>query len=107
MDIATLYDRTGPERITSRGNLHTPTMVTFPSRGRRPAICDRQFRADDRWGCFVRDSRKSGGNEISGCSADDRFVMGLLRSVADAVLVGSGTLHGDPGHVRTPGIHLS
>jgi riboflavin biosynthesis pyrimidine reductase len=28
--------------------------------------------------------------------------MGLLRSVADAVLVGSGTLHGDPGHVRIP-----
>ena len=45
---------------------------------------------------------RSGGNEISGSSTDDRFVMGLLRSVAGAVLVGSGTLHGDPGHVRIP-----
>src|SRR6266480_6513559 len=45
---------------------------------------------------------RSGGGEISGGSAEDRFVMGLLRSVADAVLVGSGTLHGDPGHVRIP-----
>jgi hypothetical protein len=45
---------------------------------------------------------RSGGGEISGGSAEDRFVMGLLRSIADAVLVGSGTLHGDPGHVRTP-----
>jgi riboflavin biosynthesis pyrimidine reductase len=44
---------------------------------------------------------RSGGAEISGGSAEDRFVMGLLRSVADAVLFGSGTLHGDPGHVRT------
>src|SRR6185312_10609311 len=44
----------------------------------------------------------SGGTEISGGSAEDRFVMGLLRSAADAVLVGSGTLNGDPGHVRTP-----
>src|SRR5215470_11695967 len=44
----------------------------------------------------------SGGGEISGGSAEDRFVMGLLRSVSDAVLVGSGTLHGDPGHVRIP-----
>jgi len=45
---------------------------------------------------------RSGGAEISGSNSEDRFVMGLLRSVADAVLVGSGTLHGDPGHVRTP-----
>jgi riboflavin biosynthesis pyrimidine reductase len=44
---------------------------------------------------------RSGGGEISGSSAEDRFVMGLLRSVADAVLFGSGTLHGDSGHVRT------
>src|SRR5262249_46893708 len=40
--------------------------------------------------------------EISGGSAEDRFVMGLLRNVSDAVLIGSGTLHGDPGHVRIP-----
>jgi riboflavin biosynthesis pyrimidine reductase len=45
---------------------------------------------------------RSDGGEISGGSAEDRFVMGLLRSVSDAVLVGSGTLHGDPGHVRIP-----
>lgn len=45
---------------------------------------------------------KSGGSPISGGSADDHFVMGLLRSVADAVLAGSGTLRGDPGHVRIP-----
>lgn len=45
---------------------------------------------------------RSGGAEISGGSAEDRFIMGLLRSVCDAVLIGSGTLHGDPGHVRIP-----
>jgi len=43
---------------------------------------------------------KSGGGEISGFNDEDRYVMGLLRSLADAVLFGSGTLHGDPGHVR-------
>ena len=47
-------------------------------------------------------SGKSGGGPISGFSGDDHFVMGLLRSVADAVLIGSGTLRGDPGHVRIP-----
>jgi riboflavin biosynthesis pyrimidine reductase len=38
---------------------------------------------------------------ISGGSAADRFVMGLLRAFADAVLIGSGTLHGSPRTVWT------
>jgi len=45
---------------------------------------------------------RAAGSEISGGSEEDRFVMGLLRSVSDAVLVGSRTFHADPGHVRTP-----
>lgn len=45
---------------------------------------------------------QSGGGPIAGDSAEDRFLMGLLRSCVDAVMVGSGTLHGDPGHVRIP-----
>ena len=44
---------------------------------------------------------RSGGGEISGFNDADRFIMGLLRSTTDAVLFGSGSLHGDPGHVRT------
>lgn len=44
---------------------------------------------------------ESGGGEISGFNAEDRFIMGLLRSSADAVLFGSGSLREDPGHVRT------
>ena len=36
---------------------------------------------------------KSGGGEISGFDESDRFIMGLLRASADAVMVGSGTLH--------------
>lgn len=35
---------------------------------------------------------------ISLGSHDDRFVMGLLRAVASAVLIGAGTLRPDPGH---------
>lgn len=34
----------------------------------------------------------AGGGEISGFFEPDRFVMGLLRSLADAVLIGAGTL---------------
>lgn len=34
---------------------------------------------------------------IAGASESDRFVMGLLRACADAILVGAGTLMGSPG----------
>lgn len=35
---------------------------------------------------------KSGGSTISGSNSADRFIMGLLRASADAVMVGAGTL---------------
>lgn len=39
---------------------------------------------------------------IAGGSAADRFVMGLLRACADAVVVGSGTVEASPGGRWTP-----
>jgi len=45
---------------------------------------------------------KSGG-DISGFSAEDRMVMGILRACADAVVVGSGTFEVDRGHLWTAG----
>jgi riboflavin biosynthesis pyrimidine reductase len=44
----------------------------------------------------------SGGGDISGFSLQDRMVMGLLRAVADVVIVGAGTLDADVRHVWTP-----
>src|ERR1035437_6228777 len=41
------------------------------------------------------------GGDISGFSAQDRMVMGLLRAVADVVIIGSGTLGADRRHVWT------
>jgi riboflavin biosynthesis pyrimidine reductase len=38
------------------------------------------------------------GPLISGHSEADRFVMGMLRACADAVLVGAGTFRNAPGH---------
>jgi riboflavin biosynthesis pyrimidine reductase len=46
------------------------------------------------------DGHKSGG-DISGFSAQDRMVMGLLRAAADAVVVGSGTFLVDRAHLWT------
>jgi len=40
----------------------------------------------------------AGGGLISGHHEPDRFVMGLLRALADAVLVGAGTLRGSSVH---------
>src|SRR5450755_5216 len=44
----------------------------------------------------------SAGGDISGFSIEDRMVMGILRAVADVVIVGSGTLDADPRQVWTP-----
>ena len=43
-----------------------------------------------------------GGGEISGFYEPDRFVMGLLRSLADVVLVGAGTMRATPTHRWVP-----
>lgn len=45
---------------------------------------------------------KAGGGSISGENDQDHMTMGLLRAAADAVIFGTGSLHGDSGHVRTP-----
>lgn len=42
---------------------------------------------------------KESGQIISGKSAADRFVMGVLRSCADAVLLGAGTFRKSSGHL--------
>ncbi|PZH15999.1 hypothetical protein C1I97_07225 [Streptomyces sp. NTH33] len=44
----------------------------------------------------------SSGSAISGREPADRFVMGLLRACADAVLIGAGTLRASPRHRWTP-----
>jgi riboflavin biosynthesis pyrimidine reductase len=48
------------------------------------------------------DPPRGSGAEISGGNAQDRAVMGLLRAVADAVVVGSGNLRAEGAHLWTP-----
>ncbi|HUP83563.1 MAG TPA: dihydrofolate reductase family protein [Candidatus Limnocylindria bacterium] len=45
---------------------------------------------------------QAGGGEISGFYKPDGFVMGLLRSVSDAVLIGAGTLRAAPDQAWSP-----
>ena len=49
-----------------------------------------------------RGERSTGGGEISGNSEPDRFVMALLRGLADAVVVGAGTIRVGRNHEWTP-----
>ena len=53
-------------------------------------------------GVVTLGSKPSAGSVISGKNQADRFLMGLLRACADAVVLGAGTLRGTPGHLWTP-----
>jgi riboflavin biosynthesis pyrimidine reductase len=44
----------------------------------------------------------AGGGEISGFFEPDAYVMGLLRSLSDAVLIGAGTLRAAPDQAWSP-----
>lgn len=44
---------------------------------------------------------RSGGGEIGGFNRQDKMVMGLLRAIADAAIVGAGTLHAAGNHLWT------
>ena len=45
---------------------------------------------------------RASGQTISEGSGEDHFVMGLLRAISDAVLIGSGTLRAGHGHACVP-----
>jgi riboflavin biosynthesis pyrimidine reductase len=53
-------------------------------------------------GVVTLGSKPSAGSIISGKYPADRFLMGLLRACADAVVIGAGTLRATPGHLWTP-----
>ena len=53
-------------------------------------------------GVVTLGSKPSAGSIISGKYPADRFLMGLLRACADAVLIGAGTMRATPGHLWTP-----
>jgi riboflavin biosynthesis pyrimidine reductase len=103
MQILTLYEqeRQGHGLLTPELERLYGGNLLFPELQDRPYVIGNFVESLDGVVSFLIPGQ-SGGGPISGRSADDRFVMGLLRSVADAVLIGAGTLRGDPGHVRIP-----
>lgn len=99
--LETLYDRTrGAEVPLPAELLAVYGPLRLPSPPGRPYIISTFVTTLD--GVVAWNGPgQSGGGEISGRNPHDRLVMGLLRAVADAVVVGAGTLRTVPRHVWT------
>ena len=102
--IRTLLDQTAPLAAP----MLTPELqrlyggdLAFPSSEDQPYVIGNFVSTIDGIVSF-RIPGKSGGGDISGNNEADRFVMGLLRASADAVMIGAGTLHATAaGHAWT------
>jgi riboflavin biosynthesis pyrimidine reductase len=75
--------------------------LAIPLRLDRPTVVANFVETLD--GVVAMDDRgATGGGEVSGFSPTDRFVMGLLRSLADVVLVGAATIRSSGRAAWTP-----
>jgi riboflavin biosynthesis pyrimidine reductase len=74
--------------------------LRLPLRRRQPYVISNFVTTLDGVVSLNEKGHASGG-DISGFSAEDRMVMGLLRAVVDVIVVGSGTLEVDRRHVWT------
>jgi riboflavin biosynthesis pyrimidine reductase len=99
--LGTLFDATaGPEVSlpSALGELYG--RLRFPAPTDRPYVVSNFVTTLD--GVVALNAPGlGGGGAISGFDAHDHVVMGLLRAVADAVVVGAGTLRGSPEHLWT------
>lgn len=74
--------------------------LAIPLRPDRPTVLVNFVESLD--GVVTFDPEHGSGAEISGFNEPDRFVMSLLRTLADAIVVGAGTVRAAPNHVWTP-----
>ncbi|MGD9726250.1 MAG: RibD family protein [Nitrospiraceae bacterium] len=106
MKIITLFDRTMsltaesllPEALAA---LYDGGLVFSSRPNGRPLIIGNFVQTLDGI-VSLKIPHQSGGGVISGGNEEDRFIMALLRACADAVMVATGTLHEDSGHLWTP-----
>ena len=75
--------------------------LRFPTRRDRPTVIVNFVSTLDGVVSYAT-PEAAGGGEISGFFGPDRFVMGLLRAHADAVVIGAGTLRAAPEERWTP-----
>jgi riboflavin biosynthesis pyrimidine reductase len=72
--------------------------LEFPPHPGRPYVIGNFVSSLDGVVALNTPGTRTGGGEISGFNEHDRMVMGLLRAIADAVIVGAGTLRSVPNH---------
>jgi riboflavin biosynthesis pyrimidine reductase len=76
--------------------------LLIPLRTERPTVLVNFVETLD--GVISMDTEgRTGGGEVSGFSPTDRFVMGLLRAMADVVLVGASAVRRSSGPMSRPG----
>jgi riboflavin biosynthesis pyrimidine reductase len=101
-DLATLLDNSSGEDVPlPEALLRGYGALRFPAVVERPYVLANFVTTLDGVVSWNLPGR-SGGAEISGFSAEDAAVMGLLRAVSDAVVVGAATLRVIPNHLWVP-----
>ena len=99
--LETLYDATHGKLLPLPPRLaRLYGRLRMPLQRRKPYIISNFVTSLDGVVSLNEKGHASGG-DISGFSAEDRAVMGLLRAVVDVIVVGSGTLEVDRRHVWT------
>ena len=99
--LALLFDETVGEPLPLPPKLlalYGPLRMASPSD--RPFVFANFVASVD--GIVAFDPTHGSGAEISGENATDRALMGLLRAVADGVVIGAGNLRAAGDHIWTP-----
>ena len=110
--IERLYDAPTPEGRVRGGPLSPDLAQRYGAdlaiglRADRPTILSNFVSTIDGVVAFDTEGR-TGGREVSGASAPDRFLMGLIRATSDAVLMGAGNAPLRGTSSLDPGVHLS
>jgi riboflavin biosynthesis pyrimidine reductase len=110
LSLESLWDAPEPMRdaVDRRGGLLPPPLAArFPGdlmidlRAERPTVVANFVTSLDGVVAMGPGEVGAGGAEISGSSESDRFMMALLRGLADVVVIGAGTLRAGRRHVWT------
>ncbi len=93
----------GPQRAARHAELEARYggVLAIPLREDRPTVVSNFVSTLDGVVSY-QSPEAAGGGEISGFFEPDRLVMGLLRSLSDAVLIGAGTLRAAADERWTP-----
>ncbi len=106
--LESLWQASVPARAETRGGVLPPELAarfagefSIPLRSDRPALLANFVETVDGVVAFGGDKPTAGGAEVSGHFEPDRFMMALLRALADVVVMGAGTVRTGHRHEWT------